>query len=347
MRRDKDEQEVMGYFGPQVGKLMWRHAALEEDFSTNCLENGVKMLKIDDEDTTEEQRNTIIEVQKTTAKILRIFMTDDEMFKKLEAWKVNSAEMTAYTETIGKLEQLMKYKLCTPKEEVDLIKKNQKILQDKVTKLKEQYEGKKTDYETYVEDCTKSKAQRDEQIKNLKDQINNVQIQNEQLQKEALERGHAEEQEMMRAHEAEMAKLTKDKNTQQKKMDELEKANASLEKEDRKGFVKTFQDYINNMNTYDSEMFGTVAENQKFTNEYEDTLHELKEIEAEYNQRLIERKKRDEINEIMERKKQQQNEKIEKLSRACEWIQAHWRGMLARKEMEKARKGKKKKKKKK
>ena len=38
---------------------------------------------------------------------------------------------------------------------------------------------------------------------------------------------------------------------------------------------------------------------------------------------------------------------MEKLSRASEYIQAHWRGMLARKEMEKARKGKKKKKKKK
>jgi hypothetical protein len=38
---------------------------------------------------------------------------------------------------------------------------------------------------------------------------------------------------------------------------------------------------------------------------------------------------------------------MEKLSRACEWIQSHWRGMLSRKEMEKARKGKKKKKKKK
>ena len=130
-------------------------------------------------------------------------------------------------------------------------------------------------------------------------------------------------------------------------MDELEKSNAASEKEDRKAFVKTFQDYHNNMIAYDQEMFSNVAENQKYTNEYEDTLHELKEIESEYNQRLIERKKRDEINEIMEAKKRQQNEKIEKLSRACEWVQAHWRGMLARKEMEKARKGKKKKKKKK
>jgi hypothetical protein len=36
----------------------------------------------------------------------------------------------------------------------------------------------------------------------------------------------------------------------------------------------------------------------------------------------------------------------EKLVRSSEFIQAHWRGLLARKEMEKARKGKKKKKKK-
>jgi len=49
----------------------------------------------------------------------------------------------------------------------------------------------------------------------------------------------------------------------------------------------------------------------------------------------------------MKKKQDEQNSKIEKLSRASEWIQAHWRGMLARKEMEKARKGKKKKKKKK
>jgi len=82
----KDEQVVINHFGPQVGKLMWRHAALEEDFNTNCTENGVKMLKLDDEDTTEEQRNTILEVQKTTAKILRIFMTDQEMYQRLLAW---------------------------------------------------------------------------------------------------------------------------------------------------------------------------------------------------------------------------------------------------------------------
>ena len=48
----------------------------------------------------------------------------------------------------------------------------------------------------------------------------------------------------------------------------------------------------------------------------------------------------------MQKKNDEQNAKIEKLSKASEFIQAHWRGLLARKDMEKARKGKKKKKKK-
>jgi hypothetical protein len=48
----------------------------------------------------------------------------------------------------------------------------------------------------------------------------------------------------------------------------------------------------------------------------------------------------------MQKKNDEQNAKKEKLVKASEFIQAHWRGLLARKDMEKARKGKKKKKKK-
>jgi len=40
-------------------------------------------------------------------------------------------------DTVGKLNELMEFKLYTPKEEVDTIRKNQKVLEDKVLKLKE------------------------------------------------------------------------------------------------------------------------------------------------------------------------------------------------------------------
>ena len=49
----------------------------------------------------------------------------------------------------------------------------------------------------------------------------------------------------------------------------------------------------------------------------------------------------------MEKKKQEQQKQMDLLNRAAEWMQAHWKGLLARREMERARKGKKKKKKKK
>ena len=133
----KSDEDVINTFGPQVGKLMIKHAQLEEDFTNNCLENGVKMIPLDDEDTTEEQRKTILDLQVTTSKIVRIFSTDAEMYQKLQSYKVNSTEFTAFMDTIGKLNELMEFKLYTPKEEVDTIRKNQKILQDKVTKLRE------------------------------------------------------------------------------------------------------------------------------------------------------------------------------------------------------------------
>ena len=76
----KSDEEVLNHFGHQVGKLLIKHAQLEEDFTNNCLENGVKIIPLDDEDTTEEQRKTILDLQVTTAKIVRIFSTDQEMY---------------------------------------------------------------------------------------------------------------------------------------------------------------------------------------------------------------------------------------------------------------------------
>jgi hypothetical protein len=61
---------------------------------------------------------------------------------------------------------------------------------------------------------------------------------------------------------------------------------------------------------------------------------------------LEERKKRNEILAIMKKKSDEQAKQMNLLVKAAEWMQGHWRGLLARREMEKARKGKKKKKKK-
>jgi hypothetical protein len=65
--RKKDEQEIINWFGPQVGKLMVKHAQLEDEFNNECLEqqeiqDQVKIKSLDDEDTTEEQRKIILDL---------------------------------------------------------------------------------------------------------------------------------------------------------------------------------------------------------------------------------------------------------------------------------------------
>ena len=76
-------------------------------------------------------------------------------------------------------------------------------------------------------------------------------------------------------------------------------------------------------------------------------MADLKAIKEDYDMRVEEKRKRDEIAAIMRHKNDVQNEKMQRLERATEFIQAHWKGMIARKESDKLRKGKKKKKKKK
>jgi len=69
-------------------------------------------------------------------------------------------------------------------------------------------------------------------------------------------------------------------------------------------------------------------------------------MKEHFNILLEEKRKREELNAFMQMKKDQQNEKMNKLIKASEYIQAHWTGMLERKAWEKTG-GKKKKKKKK
>ena len=125
------------------------------------------------------------------------------------------------------------------------------MLQEKVLKLKEQYDSKKDAYDKYIEECSKSKELRDANIKALKEQIANVREIEGRKINEAVEQGAQAEEEQQRAHKEAMADLEKKYNQMKSKMSEMEKANANLEKEDRKTFVKVFQDYRNNMKDYD------------------------------------------------------------------------------------------------
>ena len=62
---------------------------------------------------------------------------------------------------------------------------------------------------------------------------------------------------------------------------------------------------------------------------------------------MEEKRKRDEIENMMQKKSDEMNAKRVMLEKASIYLQAHWKGLIARREAEKLRKGKKKKKKRK
>jgi len=75
--------------------------------------------------------------------------------------------------------------------------------------------------------------------------------------------------------------------------------------------------------------------------------HERDQLKEEWEQRCDEERKYKEIQAMVEKKEKMHRDKMDALNRAAQYVQAHWRGLVSRREGEKARKKKKKKGKKK
>lgn len=63
----------------------------------------------------------------------------------------------------------------------------------------------------------------------------------------------------------------------------------------RKDFQKTSNDFINSVQVYDADITTQTVDNAKTLQEYEDVVSDLTQIKEEYEIRLEEKKKRDEM----------------------------------------------------
>jgi hypothetical protein len=80
------------------------------------------------------------------------------------------------------------------------------------------------------------------------------------------------------------------------------KENGQSELELSKHYKKAFNEFEQNMDGYDREVNQHTVDNQKTQNEYDDTYADLLQLKEEYSMRLQEKKKRDEIAAIMQKK---------------------------------------------
>jgi hypothetical protein len=156
----------------------------------------------------------------------------------------------------------------------------------------------------------------------------------------------ARQEVLEKKHLEEVKELKKKIDTTEANLNMVKLKNKTDEMKLRDEYRKNDRLYGENINAYDIEMRDKMRQKESMTQEFDQVHTQLTMIQDEYKQRLEERKKREEILAIMKKKNDEQLKQLSLLNKAAEWMQAHWRGLLARREMEKARKGKKKKKKK-
>ena len=287
----------------------------------------------------------MIDVRQTTSKLIRAFSNRENQLK-LKAYEQRSTDFNAFNESFENLKELYRNKLNTPLEDVNSIKDNLKLLKEKTETLTDLRNSKKDQYDKYVEECNKSKELRSITMKILSQQVGTEKVDCETQIADAKEKGMKDEEELQKSHKETCELLEKKMKALTSDVEKVKTENEKEEAELRKKFKAISSAYQNNMQEYDRDVQTQTVDNQKFQAEYDEIYADLQQTKEEYAMRLEEKRKRTEIEEFMARKDQEQKSQMQKLERASEFIQAHWRGLLARKDMEKARKGKKKKKKK-
>ena len=99
--------------------------------------------------------------------------------------------------------------------------------------------------------------------------------------------------------------------------------------------------YRESLESYDAEMRDKTKEREEAVADEKEQQHQLDELKQQYAERREEKKKRDMLAQILRKKEEEKQKEVDTLQRAAEFLQAHYRGMMQRREHDKARKGKK------
>ena len=305
------------------------------------------MTPLDNEYLEAEGKATAIKLRKTTANLVRHFMQPALQLKlKATFGESRSSEYAGLIESFNDIKSLWSIKLTTPLEELNSIKEQLKILQLRTQKLRENRDQKKDQLQKYLEQSKENKEQGESEIKQLQTTIGQSNTDKERELRELNEISKVNHEALSKQHTEEVTSL-------KKKIDQLEKMQAEVKNKNKLDETKLREDYkkastlyTENLNIYDQDMKEQTRSKQTATEQFDSSHNELVLVNEEYKFRLEERKQREEILAIMKKKNDEQSKQMNLLNKAAEWMQAHWRGLLARREMEKARKGKKKKKKK-
>ena len=152
-----------------------------------------------------------------------------------------------------------------------------------------------------------------------------------QMIKEASEKRH---QETMAQLQRTIDDLTADYTS-------LKGGNQTTEKTLLTNYDNADKQYTEALESYDQDMRDKNKERDETQADLEDQLQQLAQIKEQWAERQEEKRRREDLDEIIKRKEEHHRKQQDTLNKAAQFLQAHYRGMLARREMDRARKGKK------
>ena len=127
----------------------------------------------------------------------------------------------------------------------------------------------------------------------------------------------------------------------QQKLTNAKNNNKNMEQNLYSKYDQDTNAYQANVDTYDVEMKNATTLKEKEEKILKEQEHSLAQLNEQWKERMEEKRKREELQAIMTKKKDEQEKHMAQLNKAAEWIQAHWRGLMERRDAERAKKGRK------
>lgn len=326
------DYDLEDYFGHELADLLLYHAQLEKSFK--------EIIPLEDEQQTDEHRYVFEKMHKTTSKLVRILMKDDEILLKLRRFDDHkNTDMTDFLNHVNKLRDLWKTKLSTSLEEQN---GKDEVVEELTTKNKHLRRRLKEKQDAYA----KFKQQTDEKREQLENERSKLTTERsseamaKEKERERIKTQSKDNQERNKTnHEKRMKELIEKRNKNSDNLKIFKTENAKEEEKLRKDFERAENNCRDSIKTYDKDMDKNNESLSNLKEQYAKVQEELAIVENLFRGKMEEKKRK--LEEEMKRKKleQEREQQLNTLNKAAEWVQAHYRGLITRRAFNK--KGKK------
>ena len=297
---------------------------------------------------TKQARNEAIRnanrIKANILKLVRTFRREDMQIKMQRDFRdirPQNSEIERFNQSFEKVKQLWFTKLGTSLE--DHIR-----MQDQVELSSKRVADLKVQLATKVETLEKFKKSSEEHKKSARDETEKLKKDKSELKQakytaenQLSTRGANIKEDRQKTHEQRMAELSARLRDLVGQHTITKGDNSTKEKALLTQFENANNKYKEALSQYDTDMQEKNKDRNETKAELDDQNYQLAQIREQWQERVEEKRKREVLEKIMAEKKKKQAQEMNTLNSAAMFLQAHYRGMMARKDMEKARKGKK------